>query len=313
MSVRAVHRTLQNPTCSIENTPVVAVSSRMKTADILIAINDALASRRERRCRVVEVSSELSISGREYARKVIANAVREALRNDAVDISQVLAPADRNDLDLFGLDDETVSSAAEHSDDELNQIESTKTSSGTGMKTTSRVYAVLKEVSIKSDATCKQSELDDELDTLIGESYVVTDLSQLKRKKSRLTRCNNKANNTVAVTDDVTDVSAFGTLVTYPAIGYLFTLETFQKRAVYLERDEIVFVAAHTSAGKTAVAEHAIGLAMNRKTKVIHTSPIKKLSNQKFRNFQELFGTLRHPGVQQGHRRRQGRYHHERP
>ena len=39
-----------------------------------------------------------------------------------------------------------------------------------------------------------------------------------------------------------------------------FELDGFQKHAIYhLENNECVFVAAHTSAGKTVVAEYAIG------------------------------------------------------
>jgi antiviral helicase SKI2 len=45
-------------------------------------------------------------------------------------------------------------------------------------------------------------------------------------------------------------------------------LDLFQKQAVYLmENSECVFVAAHTSAGKTVVAEYAIALAFKHKTK----------------------------------------------
>lgn len=51
-----------------------------------------------------------------------------------------------------------------------------------------------------------------------------------------------------------------------------------------------VFVAAHTSAGKTVVAEYAIALAMKHMTRAIYTSPIKALSNQKFRDFKTTFG-----------------------
>ena len=40
-----------------------------------------------------------------------------------------------------------------------------------------------------------------------------------------------------------------------------------------------MFVAAHTSAGKTVVAEYAIALARKHMTKAIYTSPIKALSN----------------------------------
>lgn len=69
-----------------------------------------------------------------------------------------------------------------------------------------------------------------------------------------------------------------------------FELDTFQKEAVYhLENGDSVFVAAHTSAGKTVVAEYAIALAAKHMTKAIYTSPIKALSNQKFRDFRQDF------------------------
>lgn len=61
---------------------------------------------------------------------------------------------------------------------------------------------------------------------------------------------------------------------------YPFELDEFQKRAVYyIEMNQNVFVAAHTSAGKTVVAEYAIAKALKNKSKVIFTSPIKALSN----------------------------------
>ena len=49
---------------------------------------------------------------------------------------------------------------------------------------------------------------------------------------------------------------------------YPFELDTFQKEAVYhLEMGDSVFVAAHTSAGKTVVAEYAIALASKHMTR----------------------------------------------
>ena len=51
-------------------------------------------------------------------------------------------------------------------------------------------------------------------------------------------------------------------------------------------------MAAHTSAGKTAVAEYAIAKSLKNKQRVIYTSPIKALSNQKFRDIQEEFGDV---------------------
>ena len=50
-----------------------------------------------------------------------------------------------------------------------------------------------------------------------------------------------------------------------------------------LHSHDNVMVAAHTSAGKTVVAEYAIALSNHHMTKVIYTAPIKALSNQKFR------------------------------
>ena len=65
---------------------------------------------------------------------------------------------------------------------------------------------------------------------------------------------------------------------------YAFTLDPFQDKAVKaIESDESVLVCAHTSAGKTAVAEYAIAHSLKRNSRVIYTSPIKALSNQKYR------------------------------
>ncbi|KAI8930243.1 NUC185 domain-containing protein [Entophlyctis helioformis] len=82
----------------------------------------------------------------------------------------------------------------------------------------------------------------------------------------------------------------FKDLVPELAHQFPFELDVFQKRAVYhLENSESVFVAAHTSAGKTVVAEYAIALAQKHMTRAIYTSPIKALSNQKFRDFRDTF------------------------
>jgi superfamily II RNA helicase len=75
-----------------------------------------------------------------------------------------------------------------------------------------------------------------------------------------------------------------------PAKIYPFKLDTFQQDAVdRIERNESVLVAAHTSAGKTAVAEYAIAKSLRDKQRVIYTSPIKALSNQKYRDLEEEF------------------------
>ncbi|KAJ7610948.1 P-loop containing nucleoside triphosphate hydrolase protein [Roridomyces roridus] len=83
------------------------------------------------------------------------------------------------------------------------------------------------------------------------------------------------------VIDVNTPVTNFHELVPEMAHKYPFELDTFQKQAVYhLEMGDSVFVAAHTSAGKTVVAEYAIALAEKHMT---------RLSNQKFRDFKQTF------------------------
>lgn len=78
-----------------------------------------------------------------------------------------------------------------------------------------------------------------------------------------------------------------------PARAYGFKLDPFQQTSVAaIERGESVLVSAHTSAGKTVVAEYAIAQSLRDNQRVIYTSPIKALSNQKFREFTAEFGDV---------------------
>jgi len=75
------------------------------------------------------------------------------------------------------------------------------------------------------------------------------------------------------------------------AMSFPFRLDDFQRIALgALEARESVLVAAHTSAGKTAVALYAVALGLARGQRVVYTSPIKALSNQKYRELREAFG-----------------------
>nr|XP_048329572.1 DExH-box ATP-dependent RNA helicase DExH10 isoform X2 [Ziziphus jujuba var. spinosa] len=99
------------------------------------------------------------------------------------------------------------------------------------------------------------------------------------------------------------DESIHGTLANPVYTGtmaktYNFTLDPFQQVSVAcLERNESVLVSAHTSAGKTAVAEYAIAMAFRDGQRVIYTSPLKALSNQKYR---ELFEEFKDVGLMTG-------------
>ncbi|XP_031255224.1 DExH-box ATP-dependent RNA helicase DExH11 isoform X2 [Pistacia vera] len=82
----------------------------------------------------------------------------------------------------------------------------------------------------------------------------------------------------------------FYELVPDMALDFPFELDNFQKEAIYyLEKGESVFVAAHTSAGKTVVAEYAFALASKHCTRAVYTAPIKTISNQKYRDFSGKF------------------------
>lgn len=75
-----------------------------------------------------------------------------------------------------------------------------------------------------------------------------------------------------------------------PAKEYPFVLDPFQKEAILcIDNQQSVLVSAHTSAGKTVVAEYAIAKSLNCRQRVIYTTPIKALSNQKYREFSEEF------------------------
>ena len=71
-----------------------------------------------------------------------------------------------------------------------------------------------------------------------------------------------------------------------------FDLDPFQVAGCQaLEEGRSVLVAAPTGAGKTVVGEFAIHLAMREPhDKAFYTTPIKALSNQKFRELQEIYG-----------------------
>ncbi|SBS91421.1 helicase, putative, partial [Plasmodium ovale curtisi] len=90
------------------------------------------------------------------------------------------------------------------------------------------------------------------------------------------------------IEDNESDVSNFSK--NDLLLSYDFELDNFQKRAVkHINNFKHVFIAAHTSAGKTLIAEHAIALSIKLNKKAIYTSPIKALSNQKYYEFKYIF------------------------
>eukprot|EP00347_Sterkiella_histriomuscorum_P019452 403341578 len=147
-------------------------------------------------------------------------------------------------------------------------------------------------------------QVEDEIDFIVQDSSQLREALEKNQMQQQLPELNLVAsmstNSNVISQDaplrkqwyviDEIDMKRFKEMIPNPAIEYDFELDDFQKRALYrLEQNKCVFVAAHTSAGKTVVAEYAIALAFKHMTKTIYTSPIKALSNQKFRDFKEKF------------------------
>ena len=77
---------------------------------------------------------------------------------------------------------------------------------------------------------------------------------------------------------------------------YPFELSFFQKSAITaIQKGESVLVTAHTGSGKTLPAEYGIEYWVSKGKKVVYTSPIKALSNQKFHEF-----TIKFPNISFG-------------
>ena len=71
-------------------------------------------------------------------------------------------------------------------------------------------------------------------------------------------------------------------------------LDRFQREAVEaIEEGQSVIVSAPTGTGKTLIADYLIDTILEQAGEVIYTSPIKALSNQKYRQYVKLFGEER--------------------
>src|SRR5215472_11766305 len=81
------------------------------------------------------------------------------------------------------------------------------------------------------------------------------------------------------------------TLIGEFATDQPFALDPFQREsALHLALGRSVLVAAPTGTGKTVVAEFGIWLARRNGLRAIYTTPLKALSNQKFRDLRRRYG-----------------------
>jgi len=191
-------------------------------------------------------------------------------------------------------DDESQSSDDEESNDESNEKESQDGEDNVADVIPSNDQ----QMNDKPEAEEIKDDVDDidaflsELEFTATSSNVDKVMNEKRKKKVAInqSRTVKQERKCWAVTT-LLNLEDFHSIVPNPAITYSFELDGFQKQAVArLERGECIFVAAHTSAGKTVCAEYAIALARKHCTRAIYTSPIKALSNQKYRDFRDKFG-----------------------
>jgi ATP-dependent RNA helicase DOB1 len=75
--------------------------------------------------------------------------------------------------------------------------------------------------------------------------------------------------------------------------NYTFPLDPFQKCAIAaIQSGENVLVTAKTGSGKTLVGEYQIEHSLAQKKRVFYTTPIKSLSNQKFHDLKQIYGSV---------------------
>ncbi|XP_009414118.2 DExH-box ATP-dependent RNA helicase DExH15 chloroplastic [Musa acuminata AAA Group] len=96
------------------------------------------------------------------------------------------------------------------------------------------------------------------------------------------------------VTRLLAEVREFGEeIIDYEELAgiYDFPIDTFQRLAIQaFLRGSSVVVSAPTSSGKTLIAEAAAVATVARGRRLFYTTPLKALSNQKFRDFRRTFG-----------------------
>lgn len=74
----------------------------------------------------------------------------------------------------------------------------------------------------------------------------------------------------------------------HPPIKFPFECDTFQLHAFNsIEQGKHILVSAPTSSGKTLCAEYAIHYHLKQNKRIIYTSPIKSLSNEKYKEFKD--------------------------
>ena len=183
------------------------------------------------------------------------------------------------DDDLFNLDDyenNEIQDINKKNEEEKNEE---KEEEKKGEKKEEKKQEIKEEIKEEKE---KEKENKDNVNNEIKEEN--------KEIKNDINKENIKKDIVYAKVDDV-DIKKFDEIDL--AMKFPFELDVFQKRGIIqVENHNNVLVCAHTSSGKTVVAEYGIAFTRRNKKRIIYTAPIKALSNQKYRDFKERFGDV---------------------
>ena len=185
--------------------------------------------------------------------------------------------------DLFNLDEDYENQEIKQEKDENIEKKSEEN------KKEEKNEIINKEEPQKEKDINKEKEKDKEKD-IIKEEKDDKQLPEKEEKKDKKVDQQSKDQNKdiIFALEDKIDIKKYDELDL--AMKFPFTLDDFQKRGVIrVHNHQNVLVCAHTSSGKTVVAEYGIAITRKYKKRIIYTAPIKALSNQKYRDFKERF------------------------
>ena len=178
--------------------------------------------------------------------------------------------------DLFNLD--------EFEDKDINQIKN---------ENKEKKEEINEEIKEKNEKEENEKEKTIIKEEKIEEKEIPKNLKQENKIEEKLEKneIKPKQKEIIYALEDSIDIKKYDELDL--AMTFPFELDIFQKRGVIrVHNHENVLVCAHTSSGKTVVAEYGIAMSRRNKKRIIYTSPIKALSNQKYRDFKERFGDV---------------------
>ncbi|XP_010044671.3 DExH-box ATP-dependent RNA helicase DExH15 chloroplastic [Eucalyptus grandis] len=134
----------------------------------------------------------------------------------------------------------------------------------------------------------------DEYDDVSGDAYDGTEQSEDEIEAAASVRASFSESKSRRVEKLCGEVREFGAqLIDFDELAsvYDFRIDKFQRLAIEaFLRGSSVVVSAPTSSGKTLIAEAAAVATVARGRRLFYTTPLKALSNQKFREFRETFG-----------------------